>query len=276
MLGSIQALKTKATRGLRRALTPIGSDKLRAALEQLIVHKPEILFVHSSLSSCGKFTGGPEEVLHVFREFGTTLLLPTFTYCYPEILGDTGPLFDARTTPSQTGLLTEVYRKQGGVVRSIHATHSVAAAGPLATELCANHYQQNTPCGAGTPYARLLERKASVLLFGVSFHSYTLYHTAEDASGSAFAYEPETLDQLRVIDESGQPHDCWSRRQSRVPRRFAEAGDLLERVGLARRVQLGRGALLYVPDCVKVHDFLVERLRQTPDFLYHSCTRSLA
>jgi aminoglycoside N3'-acetyltransferase len=112
-------------------------------------------------------------------------------------------------------------------------------------------------------------------MFGVDFHSYTLFHTAEDASGSEFAYENGTLDRLRVVNEKGEEQDCWSHRQSRAPRRFAETGDLLERAGLVRRVKLGRGTLLFVPDCSKVHDFLVERLRRIPDFLYQSCTSAL-
>jgi len=113
------------------------------------------------------------------------------------------------------------------------------------------------------------------LLFGVTFHSYTLFHTAEDASGSEFAYEHGTLDRLRVVDERGEQRECWSRRQSRRPRRFAEAGHLLERAGLARRTTLGRGDLLFVPDSSRAHDFLVERLEKIPDFLYQSCARSL-
>jgi aminoglycoside N3'-acetyltransferase len=113
------------------------------------------------------------------------------------------------------------------------------------------------------------------LLFGVTFHSYTLFHTAEDAAGSEFAYEPATVDRLRVVDEQGEQHECLSRRQSRAPRRFKEAGDRLESYGLACRITLGRGNLLFVPDCSRVHDFLVERLKRIPDFLYESCTSSL-
>jgi hypothetical protein len=83
------------------------------------------------------------------------------------------------------------------------------------------------------------------------------------------------LDRLRVLDEEGQQHECWSRRQSRTPRRFTEAGGLLESVGLVRRITLGRGDLLFVPDCSRAHDFLVERLKNVPDFLFRSCARNL-
>jgi aminoglycoside N3'-acetyltransferase len=168
-----------------------------------------------------------------------------------------------------------MFRKQTGITRSIHATHSLATSGALAEQICCDHHRHDTPCGADTPYSRLVQVRASVLLFGVTFHSYTLFHTAEDASGSEFAYEHATVDRLLVVDEQGQQHECSSRRQSRAPRRFTEAGHLLESYGLARRITLGRGNLLFVPDCSRVHDFLVERLKRIPDFLYESCASSL-
>jgi aminoglycoside 3-N-acetyltransferase len=248
---------------------------MRSALDRVTGGGADFLFVFSSLSSCGRFTAGPQDVLSGIREFCQTVGYPTHTYCYPKSAGEAGPLYDAASTPSQNGFLTEVFRNQAGVIRSIHATHSMAVAGPLAQQLCSGHYRIDTPCGAGTPYARLLERRTKVLMFGVSFHSYTFFHTAEDASGSEFAYERGTIDRLSVIDEWGNPQETQGKRQSWTPRRFREAGDLLERAGLVRRVTLGRGSLLYVPDSLKVHDFLVERLKKIPDFLYESCTSSL-
>ena len=248
---------------------------MRSTLERLTGGGREILFVHASLSTCGRFTAGPGDVLRGLREFCDTLVFPTQTYCYPSSPDEAGPLFNPETTPSKTGLLTEIFRMQTENLRSIHATHSLAASGALAEKICSGHYLHDTPCGAGTPYSRLVERGAAVLLFGVTFHSYTLFHTAEDASSSQFAYEHGTLDRLRVVDERGHERECLSRRQSRTPRRFAEAGHLIENVGLARRITLGRGTLLFVPDCSRVHDFLVERLKRIPDFLYESCASSL-
>ncbi len=271
----LSELERKAKRVLHRLRTPIRPEEMRTTLNRLVGKGNEILFVHASLSSCGRFTAGPGDVLFGLREFCDTLAFPTQTYCYPASPDEAGPLFDPGTTPSKTGLLTELFRTQNGSLRSIHATHSLAASGALAGEICSGHYRYDTPCGAGTPYSRLVQRRAAVLLFGVMFHSYTLFHTAEDAAGSEFAYENGTLDRLRIVDERGEQQDCWSRRQSRAPRRFAEAGVLLERDGLARRITLGRGDLWFVPDCSLVHDFLVERLKRVPDFLYQSCVRSL-
>jgi aminoglycoside N3'-acetyltransferase len=261
----------KVVHGLATTIRP---DELRSALQRLI-GRTEILFVHSSLSSCGHFTAGPHDVLRALREVSGTLCLPTHTYCYPSAANEAGPLFDPATTPSQNGVLTEMFRAEPLVMRSINATHSMAATGPFAEVLTDRHYLSDTPCGARTPYRRLVQLKASVLLFGVTFHCYTLFHTAEDASGSEYAYERGTLDRLRVVDELGKQRVCWSRRQSRAPRRFEKAGGLLERAGLARRITLGRSHLLFIPDCSQAHDFLVERLENIPDLLYLTCSRRL-
>lgn len=268
-------MSLKVSRRLHRLANPIRAAQLDGALATLTGGGTEILMVHSSLSACGGFTAGPEGVLSGLRKHCGTLVLPTQSYCYPVNPGEPGPLFQAATTPSQNGLLTEVFRSQPGVLRSIHATHALAVEGPMATEVCEGHYLNDSPCGPGTPYSRLIQRRVSALMFGVNFLYYTFFHTAEFESGSDAAFEHGTRDWLRVIDEQGVERDCFSRRQSRSPMRFAEAGELLEHKGLVSRAQLGRGVLWYVPDCSKVHDFLLERLRRTPDFLRHSCRSPL-
>ena len=267
----------KTLRAVRQICNPIGRDKLRRALDTLLGTPPEILLVHTSLSACGRFTAGPESVLGTLRDYGRTVCFPTFSFCYPEPpeADIEGPLFDPTQTPSKMGVLTELFRHEPDTLRSIHATHSLAAVGPLAGALCADHYRQSAPCGRGSPFGRLVEQHASVLMFGVTFDSYTFYHTAEDAADSSFAYVPDVVDRLRVVDENGTVITCPSRRQTRDPRRFAAAGDLMEGAGLARRIELGRGFLRYVPDSAKAHDFLVSRLRQTPDFLFQTCTKEL-
>lgn len=248
---------------------------MRRALDRALGGGSQILLVHSSLSALGHFKAGAEDILEALRERSGTLSLPTHSYCYPPEIGLPAPVFNAVSTPSRNGLLTEIFRTQKGVTRSIHSTHSLAMAGPLAEEMTAGHYLNDTPCGVGTPYARMIERGASALMWGVTFHSYTFFHTAEDAAGSPAAYESETLDRLRVVDENGKVQERNSRRQTRDPRRFAECGDLLERVGLVRRIPLGAGALLAVPDCAVVHDFLIERLKRMPDFLFRTSVMPL-
>lgn len=267
--------ESKAWRTVRRMTCPISPKQLRASLASVIGEGADTLLVHSSLSSCGHFTAGPNDVLDALAETCRTLCLVTHTYCYPDIPGELGPVFDAHSTPSKNGILTNLFRGQAGVRRSIHATHSLAARGTSAAEVIEGHYRGDSPTGSGTPYLRLIARKASVLMFGVSFHYYTFFHSAEFDAESEHAYQAGITDRLRVIDEHGAVRECLSKRQNWSPMRFAEAGELLERKGLARKVALGREFLRFTPDSSKVHDFLVERLRRYPDFLRQSCVVDL-
>jgi len=276
LLGPVRGERLrKVVRRVQRQLTPISPDDLRRALDQALGEAPEALLAHSSLSACGRFTAGPGSVLDVLDDYAGTLALVTHSYSYPAQIGEPGPIFDPATTPSQNGALTNLFRQRPGAVRSIHSTHSLAAKGPLAQELTQGHYLLDSPTGPGTPYMRLIERNASALMLGVSFHSYTFFHSAEFDSGSPAAYQEGVLDRLRVIDETGQVREQLSRRQNWEPMRFAEAGELMEKKGLVRRVGLGREYLRYVPDTARAHDFLVERLRKHPDFLRQSCRTEL-
>lgn len=266
---------SRAKRLVKRLMKPVSPGALRRALTDLTGGGCEALYVHSGLSSLGHVVGGPNAVVKALSEVCDNLFLPTHTYCYPPSPDHPAPVFDARSTPSEMGLLAETFRRRDGVVRSIHSTHSLAGQGPLAAEICAGHYECETPCGQGTPYSRLVHRGAAALMLGVSFRYYTPFHTAECESGSSSACEIDEVNRLRFLDENAVLAERLSRRQSRVTPRFHEAGALLERRGLARRLELGLGTLLFVSDMSQVHEFLVERLRKTPDFLRSTCTAEL-
>jgi aminoglycoside 3-N-acetyltransferase len=91
------------------------------------------------------------------------------------------PVFDVKRTPSRMGLITEVFRRTPGVVRSIHPTHSVAAWGQHAREIIAGHERSMTPCGRATPYGRLLQHSGKILFLGVSAGTMTFsYFVAEE------------------------------------------------------------------------------------------------
>src|SRR5262249_53188787 len=147
------------------------------------------LLVHSSLSACGWISGGPPTVVRALRDWigGANLVMPTHSYCYPRAHG-TLPLFSTATTPSVVGAISEYFRAVRGVLRSCHPSHSVACMGPLTETLCSAHDASETPCGTGTPYARLIDADCAVLLFGAKFDAYTFFHSAEHDAGVPYQY----------------------------------------------------------------------------------------
>ena len=59
---------------------------------------------------------------------GGLLLLPTHTW---KTVNEDHPVFDSKKEPSCVGILTNLFMKRAGVVRSLHPTHSMAGFGKM-------------------------------------------------------------------------------------------------------------------------------------------------
>ena len=269
----LRGVRHSARRGWRRArrqwtAPEIGEREILDALERLSPDLPRPLMVHSSLSACWLVRGGALTVIRALRTWnrGGTLAMPAHSYCYP--MGGAGaPVFDLAVTPSVVGAITEAFRRQPGVLRSLHPTHSLAVEGAGGPAIITGHETCATPCGTDTPYARLVQMDAAILMFGTTLDAYTLFHTAEDAAAVAYLYEPQPIG-LRFIDSNGCEHSMTMRQHDMTVTRSFEVKDAwLEARGLLRRVGLGAGELLLLPHARQVHDAVVGELRRDPWFL---------
>lgn len=263
-------VRNRLTSLAAKALHRLPRNRIEKILDQLLGRNGEqepILFVHSSLSACGWIPGGATTILSLLESRARTLTLPTHAYLYPRPKDGSIPTFESGATPSRVGAISDRFRADSRVFHSRHPTHSIAALGPDAGNLCADHEKCVTPCGEGTPYEKLVARDAAVLMFGVWMAAYTLFHTAEDAAEVPYLYE-RTPYRLKIREPGGGVREVLTYRQDMsVPRRFYRMDRILEREGLIRRCPLGRGELLYVPSSLAVHRFLLEQLRQDPSFL---------
>lgn len=253
----------------RRKMIRLNEAKILEALQSCGAFKADLLLVHSSLSACGSIEGGPATVISALRSWissSAVLALPTHTWSYPDKTG-VAPIYDYTSTPSLVGAITNYYWRQPGVVRSLHPSHSLACSGPEAEELCAGHELCETPCGAGTPYQRIAEGSSSVLMFGATLDSYTLFHSAEDAAQVPYLYAPEQVT-LRTRRKDGviQSIKMW-RQDMTVARRFAATVDWLSEQGVVVRRKLGLGELLFIPNARVMHETMVKTLRRNPLFL---------
>jgi aminoglycoside 3-N-acetyltransferase len=175
-------------------------------------------------------------------------------------------VFDVRHTKSCVGTLTETFRALGGVHRSLHPTHSVAAFGPLADWLVSGHEDCLTPCGAGTPYAKLLERDGRILFMGAGLQSNTAFHTVEALADLSYLMRKEP-DLFTIVDAAGQASQKLVRRhQAGVPRRFAELEDYLVSRRIARNGRVGEANCLLL-EGKRFSTCLMKTLEQLPEFL---------
>jgi aminoglycoside 3-N-acetyltransferase len=180
----------------------LGRELTRALPERF-----DVLMVHCAFDDLlPMYTQGAGQLLGALKDHcGTerTLVMPAFTFLVPG--GDlvahftSQPRFDARRQPSQMGLLSEVFRRSPGVLRSLHPTHSVCALGPRAASLTADHHLAPTTFGAGTPFARMAELDTVILGIGKPYYRVlTQTHVPEDLLGERFPV-PRTFREVDML-----------------------------------------------------------------------------
>jgi aminoglycoside 3-N-acetyltransferase len=91
-------------------------------LKELGIDENGSLLGHSSMKSIGQVEGGADTVLDALSEYmkNGLLIFPTHTWSY---INAENPRFYVNESPSCVGLLTELFQKRPGVVRSWHPTH---------------------------------------------------------------------------------------------------------------------------------------------------------
>ena len=159
------------------------------------------LMLHLSCKAVGKVDGRGDAVLDALMEYMTPglLVLPSHTWSN---VGVNNPVMDVLYTPSCVGVLTEMFRKRPDVCRSLHPTHSLAAAGADAAEFLSGEEQISTPCGQGGAYYKLWERNAQILLIGVNFTRNTFIHGIEEWDGAEGSISSDKTD-LYVVNHYG-------------------------------------------------------------------------
>ena len=152
---------------------------LKEQLYQMGLNGTETILIHSSMKAIGDVEGGAETVLDAWMEYFKEglLLLPTHTW---KTVNESHPVFDSQKEPSCVGILTNLFMKREGVVRSLHPTHSMAGFGKHAAEYLAGEEYHNTPCTPGGCYDRLKDAGGKILLVGVGHERNTYIHSVEE------------------------------------------------------------------------------------------------
>ncbi len=148
-------------------------------LKTLKINSYGTLLVHSSIKSIGEVDGGADTILDALSEYMKDGLLVLPTHTWEEINLD-NPKFYVEDSPSCVGMLPEIFRKRGGVVRSLHPTHSVAALGKGSVDFVQGDEKWDTPCARGSVWGKLLDHKATIILIGVDLRRNTFIHGVEE------------------------------------------------------------------------------------------------
>lgn len=194
-----------------------GKEDLQELLRQLGLARGDVVLVHSSLDHFEGFAERPREIITALQEVvgaEGTLLMPTLPFTGTAVeYAFQAPLFDVMNTPSRMGLITELFRRSLGVLRSVHPTHPVAVWGARAEEMIAGHHLAKTPCGRRTPYRRLLEHEGKILFLGTGIEAMTFFHTIEEEMEPTMPFSPftEKIFSLLSKDKDGNTLETHTR-----------------------------------------------------------------
>jgi aminoglycoside 3-N-acetyltransferase len=213
-------LQRQALRPLRKVFAPVNRQAFANTFRRLGLARGNTVCVHASLSRFGYVDGGADAMIDALEETvgpEGCIMMPSFptSGSMAQYL-DAGESFDVRNSPSRVGLVTEVFRKRPGVLRSLHPTNPVTAWGRGAEALLRDHEQSLTPYGSNTPYGRLAEQDDALILM-LETHIHSFLHHLQERVDFPPLFLPEEREAC-VIDYAGQQRKVRTRlMRPRVP-----------------------------------------------------------
>jgi aminoglycoside 3-N-acetyltransferase len=250
----------------------VTASDLVSGFRALGVTDGDALVVHASLSALGdNVPGGAEGVVQsLLGSVGHagTIVVPTFTTDlitdpFPDVAGvadqrvrdarDAVPLFE-QTTPTRMGAVPTAVLARAGRLRSRHPQASVAAIGPAAAEITKTQPLAYA-LGAHSPFARLYDLNAKILLIGVGHNRNSFLHHAESRIGQhrrKLRRFPHLVDGERVWVEAPDVGDDNGRFFPLLGQEYGSTGGI--------RTGLVGAAPCQLLSCVPFVDFAARRL----------------
>ena len=255
----------------------ISAKGVAGVLATLGIEKGELICVHSSVRDLCRertregLTAQAGELIEGLKQAvgeAGTIVMPTFSYCFEGT--KRGGVYHPEKSKSRTGFLTECFRKQEGVIRSLQPTHSVAAWGRQARALVEGHENVN-PLGLDSPLHRLAQWGGKVVFLGTDFKTCSLIHVAETVAGAPyiktfrFAYvgwRPRALYEA----QDGSTRSVEIDEAPGCSENFDAIRGPMEARGLLRSAPLGRGTVT-VFGAADLIDVVCEELGRDPHTL---------
>ena len=255
-------------------------NEMKECLRTLDIEPNSILLVHSSLKALGQIEGGAEAVIEALESVVPegTLVMPTFSQKNWETVFEDWHM----DRPSDTGLITETFRRQAGSVRSDNPTHSVASRGRFAEDLVKDHATGKERYGVfgdlcfghESPWQRMFDSRTRygvrcyVLFWGVDTVYNTFKHFAEYRLAEKLLdgiKDPEKKEALRLELQHKPPvkapegvEQIWLYYTAKL------LEPMVFEAGIARRVSIGDGELILC-DVYDMMSFAEDVLAKSPE-----------
>ena len=167
---------------------PVTKNDIKNALINVGVQKGDVIMVHSDIKSFGRLATSDRDFLlqkivdAIKESVGNdgTIVMPTFTYNFFKNMP-----YDITNSKSVVGVLTEYFRKQPDVSRTLHPTHCVA--------LWGRHKNELVRIGKGTfdkdsIFEKLHKMNCKFIFFGTPFRICTFIHYIENMHKVPYRY----------------------------------------------------------------------------------------
>ena len=191
-----------------RILYSYSASDLGTRLRNLGVGPGDAILMQSSFHELNGFDGEASDVIDcVLQAIGPTGHLFMVSMPYSGAAVDylrSGNTFDVNRAPSHMGLISELFRRRKGVLRSANPMHPILAWGPRADWVVAGHEDLEHSCGEHSPLAKMLDLDTKALLFDVDLDVLTFTHYLEhtfQSSAPAPVYAADPI-AVNVIDRA--------------------------------------------------------------------------
>ena len=232
-----------------------GIEELKNKFIEIGIKNGDTLLVHSSFNIFNGFRGKAQDIINCLIEIlgkdGNLLMvsMPYMSSSYDYL--QKGEAFDVRRTPSKMGLISEIFRRKRGVLRSLHPTHPVLAYGKDSAWLVEGHEACKYPCGKNTPFDKFRSLNGKILFYDVPFNRFTFIHYIEDMIASQLPFLLYSKEPI-----AAKVMDCQGKEVEIKTYVFGEAAvqtrnpDILEKYlfkqGVLRNAKIGKTKLMFV------------------------------
>lgn len=256
---------------LARGSAPLTLDEIAETIAALGVSPGDRVMAHSQCLVLGQVDGGLFGIIRLLQDrIGSrgTLMMPTYPArgrTWERFTSD--EVFDIRRTPSQMGLLTELFRRSKGVHRTMHPTHATAIWGADAEVWATGHGDNPSPFHPRSPFGRLHKANGKVIFLELDGLHLTQAHVAEDLLWQRFPSRVCIPDPCRMRVRDREKNEWRVPTLLHDPRRSALLDPRwlyprLEKRGIVRRIWLRN----YIPFVmVEARPFVDELMRLALD-----------
>ncbi|MBN2643419.1 MAG: AAC(3) family N-acetyltransferase [Victivallales bacterium] len=220
------------------------------------------VLVHSSMKSIGPVEGGADTVIDALQEVlgeDGTLMMSTVS----GNVNKEQPVFHVDHTPGTVGILSNIFRKRKGAVRSMHPVHSIVAMGPKAKFYTDGHLESNTPWSPDSPYGKIMRNGAKVFFIGTDFECNTCMHALEIEAKVPGLHTEETQT-LYIFDSNNNMHTIEHHWHSPKKDYYTNMESIVAKAGGLTYGQIGMSISRFV-DAETLRKVMLPIFQNTPE-----------